>query len=90
MCNHEGCSYAALEETEGWKASHSVSRCPVCYGKTETGSVDCAIPERSSQIKSDGAKYCQDPIKAQKKRKSIKQDGNRGVKRKFLTLKRKK
>ena len=52
VCNREECSYAALEDTECWKAFQSVSRCGVCYSKSKTGFEDC--PEQSLPINSGG------------------------------------
>ena len=43
VCNREGCSYAALV---------GVSRCGVCYSKSETAFEDC--PEQSLPINSGG------------------------------------
>ena len=86
VCNREGCSYEALQKTEGWKAFQSVSRCGVCYSKSKTSFEDC--PEQSLPINSGGPSTSE-PSRAKEKRISIKQDGNRGVKRKFLTLKEK-
>ena len=86
MCNFEWCSYAALEETQGWEAFQSVSRCDVCYSKSKTGFEDCS--EQSLPINSSGPST-EEPTRAKEKRKSIRQDGNRGVKRKFLILKEK-
>ena len=73
VCNREGCSCAALKQTEGWKAFHSVSRCGVCYSKSETGFEDC--PGQSLPINSGGPST-EEPTRAKEKRKSIKQDGN--------------
>ena len=74
----------ALEETEGWKAFRSVLICRVCYGKSETGSLDCSVvlgsaAEKSSQIK-PGDPSAEEPRKVQEKQESRKQDDNRGVK----------
>ena len=86
MCNREGCSYAALGETEGWKPFQSVSRCGVCYSKSETTFEDC--PEQLLPTNSGGPST-EEPTRAKEKWKSIKKDGNLGVKQKFLTLKKK-
>ena len=83
MCNREWCSYARGNRRLESLPKRAKMWC-LLHGKSETGFEDC--PEQSLPINSGGPS-AEEPTRAKEKRKSIKQEGNRGVKRKFLTLK---